>query len=534
MMTFSTILAQAVTGTSSQDIPFSPPLLSLIVFAPIIGGLILLIFPKLDTVLARILGLFFSLSTLVMGTGAAIIVLELFGTAPIIKTAKFMSPYKLVENGEIVSSLGINYHLGIDGISILLVLLTGIIAPMCLLASWKIKKANLFNALMLLTQGAALGVFLTLNFFHWFIFWELSLFPVFFLIKIWGGPNATRAAYQFVIYTLGGSAFMLLSFAAIYAATGQLGFNILPSYVGIEGSLNEKLAAFGSTVPMLVFWGILVGLAVKVPLFPLHTWLPITYAEAPVGVSMFLTAILSKMGVYAVHRILWPIFPEQLKTASPYLIWLALAGIVLGAYAAMRQTDLKRMIAYSSINHLNYCLLAVFAAFGATHATQAAADAAFSGTLLQMFNHGLSAAALFFCIGVLEDRSGVRGLNDFGGVRKVAPVFAALCGISMFSSLGLPGLNGFVSEFLIFRGVFELMPWAAVIACLGLLGTAIFLLNFWQKVFHGPIKNNTSKITDLSPREILVLGPVVILMFVIGIWPQFIINLFKAKLDLGH
>jgi NADH-quinone oxidoreductase subunit M len=211
------------------------------------------------------------------------------------------------------------------------------------------------------------------------------------------------------------------------------------------------------------------------------------------------------------------------------LIWLALAGVVFGAYAAMRQKDLKRMVAYSSVNHLSYCLLALFAfmlRFGAPDG----GPFAYRGFWLQAFNHGLSAAALFFCVGVLESRAGVRGLHDFGGVRKVAPVFAALCGFSLFSSLGLPGLNGFVGEFLIFRGVFALVPWAAVVATLGLLGTAIFLLTFWQKVFHGPSGVNTGAVTDLSKREIAILAPVVALMVLFGVWPQWLLDILNSSL----
>jgi NADH-quinone oxidoreductase subunit M len=279
-----------------------------------------------------------------------------------------------------------------------------------------------------------------------------------------------------------------------------------------------------------VFVGVLLGLAVKVPLFPFHTWLPPAYAEAPTGVSMFLTAVLSKMGVYGFLRLLLPIFPAQLQAAAPCLLVLALLGVVLGAFAALRQRDLKRMIAYSSINHLSYCLLAIFAiaSMAGRTANTAVLSSAFSGTILQMFNHGLSAAALFYCIGLLEKRTGgLRGIADYGGVRTVAPIFAGLCGIAMFSSLGLPGLNGFVGEFLIFRGVFGLAPWFAAVATLGLLVTAMFLLTFWQKVFHGPVAGATPKVTDLTCGEITPLVPMTILMFVLGIVPQSLASLFN-------
>jgi NADH-quinone oxidoreductase subunit M len=490
-------------------------LLSLIIFVPWSGAVLLTLLRKAKPELSRIVSLVFSLSTLVLVAVA-------WGSFDRTNTAM-----QFVERHRWIESLNIHYHLGLDGMGLLLVVLTGLITPAALIASWRqSRNPRLFGALFLLLQGAALGVFLALDFFHWFVFWELSLFPAFFLIKIWGGPGATRAAYQFVIYTIGGSAFMLLGFAAIYAATGTMDFTGLAA-LAAKGELTAKLAAVGGWWPHAVFLGVFLGLAVKVPLWPFHTWLPSAYAEAPTGASMFLTGVMSKMGVYGFLRILWPLFPAQLHAAAPCLLWLAVAGVVLGAYAAMRQTDLKRMIAYSSVNHLSYCLLALFAVANATTpstSSTAAATAALSGTLFQMFNHGVSAAALFFCVGVLEARSGGRrGLDDFGGVRAAAPIYAGLTGIAMFSSLGLPGLNGFVGEFLIFRGAFGLAPWATTVACLGLLGTALFLLTFWQRVFHGPRRGAAvGAFAEVHGSEYVVLIPLVTLMFLLGVAPQFL------------
>lgn len=492
------------------------PLLSLIVFTPWLGAAVLAWLRRSSAGTIRWVGLGFSLSTLVW----AAVALSQFDPA---RTApQFVEKHRWITN-----VLNVHYHLGLDGLSLVLVLLTGVITPVALLASWRVERApRLFGILFLTLQGAALGVFLALDFFHWFVFWELSLVPAFFLIKLWGGPGAARAAYQFVIYTIGGSAFMLLGFAAIFAATGTLDFTQL-AQIGADGTLGRKLAATGGWWPTAVFLGVLLGLAVKVPLWPFHTWLPPAYAEAPIGGSMFLTGVMSKMGVYGFLRILWPIFPAELHAASSWLLVLALGGVVLGAWAAVRQQDLKRMVAYSSINHLSYCLLALFAVASATGRpglSSEAATAALSGTLLQMFNHGLSAAALFFCVGVLENRSGGRrGLDDFGGVRTAAPIFAGLCGIAMFSSLGLPGLNGFVGEFLIFRGVFGLQPAAAAVACLGLLATALFLLTFWQRVFHGAPAGATAApagFSDLRGTEYAVLAPLAALMFLLGVAPQ--------------
>lgn len=496
------------------------PLLSLIVFVPWFGAAVLAVLRHTKPTLSRTLALLFSLSTLPL-VG---VLWTCFSPA---KTG-----LQCEEQHLWIGALNVYYHLGVDGISFTLVLLTAILAPLGLLASWRVdRNPRLFGILFLLLQGAALGVFLALDFFHWFLFWELSLIPAFFLITLWGGPNATRAAYQFVIYTIGGSAFMLLGFGAMIAATGTMDFTQL-AQLAADGDLGRLLARAGSGWHHAIFLSVFIGLAVKVPLWPFHTWLPSAYAEAPTGVSMFLTGILSKMGVYGFLRILWPIFPAELHAAAPCLLWLALAGVVFGAYAAMRQTDLKRMVAYSSVNHLSYCLLALFAvvaASGQPGFSRDAATAALSGTLFQIFNHGLSAAALFYCVGILETRgNGQRGLNDFGGVRTAAPILAGLSGIAMFSSLGLPGLNGFVGEFLMFRGIFGLVPWAAAVACIGLLGTALFLLTFWQRVFHGPRRGAASStFADVSGVDYAVLVPLIILMFVLGLAPQLLAGIFN-------
>ncbi len=496
------------------------PLLSALIFTPWAGALaVLLLRRTLPEAAARALVLLFSLSTIALGACAV---------AHFDPAAAGM---QLSEKHAWISALNVNYHVGLDGLSLVLVLLTGIVSPVALYGTLRHTRSPAdHGALFLVLQGSALGVFLALDFFPWFVFWELSLVPAFFLMKMWGGPGAGRAAYQFVIYTIGGSAFMLLGFAALAAATGTFDFLDLAA-LAREGTLAAKLGGAGAFWSQAIFLGVLLGLAVKVPLFPFHTWLPPAYAEAPTGASMFLTGVMSKMGVYGFLRILWPLFPTQLHAAATPLLWLALGGVVLGAYAALKQNDLKRLVAYSSINHLSYCLLALFAVASASTAGEAVAAAkaaALSGTILQLFNHGLSAAALFYCVGILELRAGgKRGLADFGGVRSAAPLFAGVCGVAMFSSLGLPGLNGFVGEFLIFRGVFGLAPWAAAIATLGLLATALFLLTFWQRVFHGPAAGAGVGFRDLDRQELLTLLPLVVLMFLLGLVPQLLAGLIN-------
>jgi NADH-quinone oxidoreductase subunit M len=275
-----------------------------------------------------------------------------------------------------------------------------------------------------------------------------------------------------------------------------------------------------------VFAGIFLGLAVKVPLVPFHTWLPAAYTEAPTGTAMLLTGAMSKMGVYGFLRILLPIFPAQMQALETPLLWLAAATIVFPAAAALAQKDLKRMVAYSSINHLGYCMLGIFAAAqlagpGAEGVNNKAA--ALNGVILQMFNHGLTASALFYFVGLIEQRGGgLRGLNDFGGLRRAAPVFCGLMGVALMASLGLPGLNGFPGEFLIFKGVLPLAGWAAAISTLGLLLTAVFLLTILQRVFSGPLPERWSRWPDLTAGERWALAPVIALIFALGVFPQWL------------
>jgi len=279
---------------------------------------------------------------------------------------------------------------------------------------------------------------------------------------------------------------------------------------------------------MLVFLGVFLGFAVKVPLVPFHIWLPSAYTEAPTGVAMLLTGAMSKMGVYGFLRILAPLFPEQMQWFRTPLLILAIVTIVYGAWTAMAQTDLKRILAYSSINHLGYCLLGIFAAVTATDQPPAGVmegSAILAGVLLQMLNHGLTAATLFGLVGWLETRAGgIRHIDRFGGLRSILPVYTGITGIALFSSLGLPGLNGFIGEFLIFKGTFGLAPWAAGAAVAGLLLTAIFILTLILKVFHGPLKEEWRGLTDLSQGERYLLMPVVGLMLLLGIYPQVVLR----------
>ncbi len=438
-----------------------------------------------------------------------------------------------------IPAIGVQYHVGIDGLGLLMLLLSAIVVPMSIAASWHIEeRTSLYFSLVLFLQAGLFGTFTALNFFHWFIYWELSLIPAFFLIRLWGGPQRAWAATQFFVYTMVGSIALLLAFLALFQYTGTFDFITL-SELARNGQLIPALAAktgwhnlAPQQIALIIFAGAFLGFAVKVPLIPFHTWLPSTYAEAPTGTTMLLTGAMSKMGVYGFLRILLPIFYVEMRSLRTPLLWLAVATIVLSAYAALVQKDLKRIFAYSSINHLGYCVLAVVAVATFTVSGDAFAQdkvAALNGVILQMFNHGLTAATLFWFVALLEKRSGgLRGLNDFGGLRKVAPVFCGLMGIALFSSLGLPGLNGFVGEFLIFRGTFPLATWATALALLGLLATAIFILTILQRVFSGPLNQRWSNLPDLTIGERLALLSPIAVMFALGLYPQLVLGVINS------
>jgi NADH-quinone oxidoreductase subunit M len=494
-------------------------MITLLTLLPIVGGLVVLVSAKLGDV-ARMIAITFAVGALAMAG------LLWWGLSPASPGMQFevMQAW--------APALGIAYHVGIDGLGALMLVLSAVVVLMSMAASWNNEKHGpVYFALVLFLEAGLFGTFTALNFVHWFIFWELSLIPAFFLVRLWGGKGRSKAAAQFFLYTMVGSVALLLAFLAIYLATGQFDFVQL-AQLGQSGQLTTALAQnlhWGGSpehLSMLLFWAVFLGFAVKTAVVPFHTWLPATYAEASSETTMLLTGAMSKMGVYGFLRILLPIFPEQMQHAMKPLLWMAVASIVLPAFAAWAQKDLKRTFAYSSINHLGYCVLGVCVAarFTGTDPGMAAEKAAaLTGVLLQTFSHGLTAAALFWFIALLERRSGgVRGLEDFGGLRRVVPVFSGLMGIAIFASLGLPGLNGFPAEFLVFKGAFPLAPRASSIAVLGLLMTAVFLLTVIQKVFAGPVNAKWAGMPDLTTTERWALAPVIALMLMLGLYPQLI------------
>jgi len=433
----------------------------------------------------------------------------------------------LIERQAWSPSLGIEYHLGVDALGALMLVLSAVVTVMSVDAAHRVhKQPGLYFALVLMLESGLFGSFTALNFFHWFLFWELSLIPAFFLIKLWGGAKRGPAATQFFVYTMAGSVALLLSFLALFLATGSMDFGQLGA-MAFNGTLEPAVTAHLGPIMMGLAIGVLAGFAVKVPLAPFHTWLPAAYAEAPSPVTMLLTGAMSKMGVYGLLRIALPIFGHQIAQIRTPLLVLAVVTVVMGAWAAAAQKDLKRVFAYSSVNHLGYCLLAIFALAvpAAGSAVQTSQAAALNGVILQMFNHGITAAALFWFIAMIQERSGgERWIDHFGGLRKPAPVLAGMMGIVLFSSLGLPGLNGFVGEFLIFRGVFPLSWVAATVSILGLLVTAAVILTVIQKVFTGPVPEKWASFPDMHGGERLAMVPVIGLMFLLGLLPQLVVD----------
>jgi NADH-quinone oxidoreductase subunit M len=498
------------------------PWITTLTVVPVVGAIVLLALGNRNSLVRRV-ALAFSFLTLIL----TLILWHKFNITA--------NGYQFQELHAWIPALNADYKVGIDGLGLLMLLLTSIVVPIGMLASWQIeRRVSLYYALVLLLQACLYGTFTALNFFHWFIYWELGLIPAFFLIKLWGGSKSAKAAMQFLVYTMVGSIAMLMSFLAIYLATKTFDFSDLANLAQTGKLMPTVVANLGwhlftpQHIAMIIFLGVFLGFAVKVPLIPFHTWLPTAYSEAPTGTTIILTGAMSKMGLYGFLRILLPLFGVQMQQILTPLLWLAVATIILSAYATLAQTDLKRIFAYSSINHLGYCMLAIFAVVkftGGDAALNAQKFAALDGVFLQIFNHALTAATLFWFLAMLEKRTGgLRGLHDFGGLRKVIPVFTGLMGIALFSSLGLPGLNGFIGEFLIFKGSFPLVTWATALSVIGLLITAIFILGILQRVFYGPLDEKWMQLPDLTLAERLTLVPIIGLMFALGLYPQLILG----------
>lgn len=410
-----------------------------------------------------------------------------------------------------IESLGVNYHVGLDGISILLVMLTTFIFPITVLSAWRAvdKGMREFLILMLLLETALIGTFVALDMILFFIFWEAVLIPMYFIIGIWGTDRRIYAAVKFFIYTAFGSALMLIAiFYLFFAHLQQFG---VPS-MDVMDFYKLSLPFDGLLSPQgLLFLAFFLAFAIKVPMFPFHTWLPDAHVEAPTAGSVILAAVLLKMGTYGFVRFLMPYFPEATVAYLPILIVIAIIGIIYGAFVAFAQKDLKKLVAYSSVSHLGMVMLGIFVLN----------IQGVQGGIYQMINHGLSTGALFLIVGMIYERRHTKKIAEFGGLASVMPIFAAFFLLATLSSIGLPLLNGFVGEFLILLGAFEFNYIYAVLGATGIILGAVYMLWAYQRVMFGPLDKVANKVLkDINAREIIVLLPLAIMMFVMGIYPK--------------
>jgi NADH-quinone oxidoreductase subunit M len=427
-------------------------------------------------------------------------------------------------------AIGSSLHLGVDGLSLTMVLLTTLLTPLALLASFNINdRVKPYMMLFLFLETGMLGVFMALDLLIFFVFWEIGLVPMYFLINQWGSANRNYASLKFMIYTMGGSLGLLLAVQLLGVLFGT--FDLVTLYTRWN-SLDSGAVLLGMsvhTVKTIAFWAFVIAFAVKVPLWPFHTWLPDAHTEAPTAGSMILAGVLLKLGAYGFLRLILPLYPLEAKMFAGALAFLAVAAIVFGAFGSYGQTDFKRLVAYSSVNHMGFVVLGIAAAGLASGTTDA--NIALNGAILQMFNHGLSAAGMFFLVGVIYERTHTRNLEEFGGLFPLVPIYGGILIFTSMASLGLPGLNGFVSEFLVVRGAFPILTVYTVISMLGLLFTGAYILKGIMKVLHGPMNEHWAhgehKLTEINAREILVMAPLMILILWIGIYPAWILDVIN-------
>jgi NADH-quinone oxidoreductase subunit M len=494
-------------------------LLSLILWMPIIGVIGVLICPKDKTTLIKSWALINTIITFAL---------------TLVLWSKFDTTQGGMQNAfnvaiPWIAQFNIFYRLGIDGISLPMTILTGLLFMLCILSSWtQIKKSiKGYFALLLLLQSCVFGVFFALDFFLFYVYWEIMLIPMFFLIGVWGGENREYAAVKFFLYTFFGSILMLVGIVALYFATNQSvdSFNILALSGGKFSQLTVTL--FGQTLSFskLFFIFMFIGFAVKVPVFPFHTWLPHAHVQAPTAISVILAGVLLKMGTYGFLRIAFPIFPDSAKYFATAIAWLGLINIIYGALCAMAQTDVKKLIAYSSVSHMGFVMLGL----------AAMTVQGLNGAVLQMFNHGTSTAMMFFMIGLLYERSHHRwivkpdGSRGYGGLYTQLPVYSIIFIIGMFASMGLPGMSGFISEALIFLGIYQRFTTITVLALFGLLIGAAYLLWMFKRMFFGEVNPEVKEYNDMTKLEVTYMIPLCVAVILFGIWPSPILNMMKAS-----
>ena len=469
----------------------SPNILSYLIFIPLIGMIILTFIRRENVKIIR--GV-----TLLVTIIDFIISVVLF-----IKFDPDIAGMQFVVKKEWIKSLGISYYLGVDGISLLLVMLTTFLGPIIILSTWNVinKRVKEFMIFYLMLQTGILGVFLSLDLILFYIFWEAMLVPMYFLIGVWGGPQRVYAAVKFFLFTMFGGVLMLVGILILHFKAGLNSFDLIEIIRKIDLPLNYQIWLF------LAFG---IAFAIKVPVFPFHTWLPDAHVEAPTAGSVVLAGVLLKMGTYGFLRFCLPLFPSASELLFPIIAVLALIGIIYGAMVSMVQPDLKKLVAYSSVSHLGFVMLGIFSF----------TQEGMQGSIIQMINHGISTGALFLIVGMIYERRHTHLIKDFGGLASQIPVFSAFFMIVVFSSLGLPGTNGFVGEFFILLGMFIKSKVFAIFGALGVILAAVYLLWMYQRVIFGKLKDEKNKLLkDLNLREVTILVPIVILILWIGVQP---------------
>jgi NADH-quinone oxidoreductase subunit M len=520
--------------------------LSLLIVLPALGALVLLFLPGQYKMVVR--G-----AALAIALGITALSVAVFGAYNL-----ELGGYQQVVNVPWFALLGASWHLGIDGISAAMILLTGILTPLAVLISWEIDdRPNMHLALILFFETGCMGVFAAMDLMIFFLFYELSLVPMYFLVNQWGGPNRKYASTKFMLYSIGGTLGMLLATQLIGLTAGTFDINQLasewPAYMGENGTF---LGIGIETVKAVAFLGFLVAFCIKVPVWPFHTWLPDAHGEAPTAGSMLLAGVMLKLGAYGFIRLVVPFFPDvwiaEVNILNAFTVnwaqifaFLAMLGVVLGAFAALGQNDIKRLVAYSSVNHMGFVAMgiAVFAyvygvyyqslstenAIVAPHLLQSAIIAA-NGAVLQMFNHGLSSAGMFLLAGAIYHKTHTRDLRQYGGLWVKAPIYGGIFIFTSMASLGLPGLNGFVSEFLVVRGAFPVFTWLTVISMIGLLFTGAYILKGIRAVLQGPFNLHWKDYKlEIELREIAAIAPLMVLMLVTGIVPNWILTIINQS-----
>ncbi|MGD0884397.1 MAG: NADH-quinone oxidoreductase subunit M [Thermodesulfovibrionales bacterium] len=465
------------------------PVLSTLIFVPVIGAALLLLIDRAK-------------ETFIKWTALLVSVIVFFLSLPLFTEFNKTTPLmQFVERHLWIPTWNITYYVGIDGISVLFVLLSTLVVILCILISWNSIKTKVkeFYIAILIMEGAMIGVFTALDFFLFYLFWEAMLIPMYLLIGVWGGPNRVYAAIKFFLYTLVGSLLMLVGIIVLYFYAGKT-FDIL--------ELMRKTYPY--PMQFWLFWAFFAAFAVKVPMFPVHTWLPDAHTEAPTAGSVILAAVLIKMGAYGFLRFSIPLFPDASKAMTVPLLVLSVIAIIYGAVVCLAQTDLKRLIAYSSVSHMGFVTLGIFALN----------IQGLEGGILQMINHGVITGGLFLSVGIIYDRTHSREIKDYGGLATVLPVYAAFFMVLTLASIGLPGLNGFVGEFLIILGGFTANKWVGVFAATGIIIGAAYMLWLYQRVFFMETNEKVLGLRDMDLREIITLVPMIIFIFWIGVYPD--------------